>query len=168
MLYVCIKLIIMKPKFLFPHNFKKYGWFILVPSIVLGILFQFFYYELDFLNIKVFAFIGQMKGFRDVYFTITENNITDEIASIGIIIGGILVAFSREKNEDEFISMIRLESLVWATYINFGILLLAVIFIYDSHFLTVLIFNMFTILVFFIIRFNWKLYKSRRVLKDEE
>ncbi|MGB3922738.1 MAG: hypothetical protein WBL00_02275, partial [Bacteroidales bacterium] len=97
-----------------------------------------------------------------------ENNVLDEISSILLIIGALLIAFSKEKTEDEFISKIRLESLVWATYINYAILIFAIIFIYDMTFLWVLVFNMFTLLVFFLIRFNWALYKSKNQISNEE
>jgi hypothetical protein len=58
--------------------------------------------------------------------------------------------------------------LVWATYVNYGVLLLAFIFVYDLSFLWIMIFNMFTILAFFIIRFNWQLYKLHNTVSNEE
>jgi hypothetical protein len=85
-----------------------------------------------------------------------------------IILSGLVVAFSKEKLEDELISSIRLKSLVWATYVNYGVLLLAFIFVYDLSFLWIMIFNMFTILVFFIIRFNWQLRKLHNTVSNEE
>ncbi|VAW16950.1 hypothetical protein MNBD_BACTEROID05-629 [hydrothermal vent metagenome] len=97
---------------------------------------------------------------------IVNNNILNEILGISMIVGSILVAFSKEKDEDEFISKIRLESLVWATYLNYAILFLAFIFVYDLSFLWVMIFNMFTILIFFIIRFNWQIRKFRKTAES--
>jgi hypothetical protein len=35
-------------------------------------------------------------------------------------------------------------------------------------FFWVLVFNMFTLLVFFLVRFNWALYKSKNQIYDEE
>ena len=74
----------------------------------------------------------------------------------------------KEKTEDEFIAMIRLESLVWATYINYGVLILALIFVYDIPFFWVLVFNMFTTLIFFIIRYNWALNNSKKSIENEK
>jgi hypothetical protein len=85
-----------------------------------------------------------------------------------LIIGAILIAFSKEKFEDEFISKIRLESLVWAIYLNYAVLILAIIFIYDMTFFWVIVLNMFTLLFFFIFRFNWALIKSKKQIRDEE
>ena len=73
---------------------------------------------------------------------------------------------SEAEKMDEMISKIRLESLVWATYINYGILLLAMIFVYDMSFLWVMILNMFTILIFFIIRFNWQILKFKKLRRE--
>jgi len=87
---------------------------------------------------------------------------------IVLIISGLMVAFSKEKDEDEFISSIRLSSLVWATYWNYAILLVALILVYDLTFYWVMLFNMFTILVLFIVKFNWSIWRSRKLIGYEE
>lgn len=158
----------MKTNYLFPNRFKKIGWLLFIPGIILGIVYLVYQSDISLFNIKVFA-IAEEAIFSDAnFFSISENNVLDEISSILLIIGALLIAFSKEKSEDEFISKIRLESLVWATYINYAILILAIIFVYDITFLWVLVFNMFTLLVFFLIRFNWALYKSKNQISDEE
>lgn len=162
------KSIVMKTNYLFPNRFKKIGWLLFIPGIILGIIFLMSQADIDFLNVKVFSIAEQPIFGKTVFFSITENNILDEIIGLLLIIGAILIAFSKEKSEDEFISKIRLESLVWATYINYAILIITIIFIYDMIFFWVLVFNMFTVLIFFIIRFNWALYKSKNQIRDEE
>ena len=97
-----------------------------------------------------------------------NNNILNEIFGILIIISSLFVAFSKEKSEDEYISKIRLESLVWAVYFNYGILLFSILFVFDFSFLWVMIFNMFTVLLFFIIRFNWQISKLKKSANYEE
>jgi len=64
------------------------------------------------------------------------------------------------------IAAIRIRSLVWATYINYGILLLAILFVYEFSFFNVLVFNMFTLLIFFILRFNWELFRLKGNLDE--
>ncbi len=158
----------MKAKYLFSHKFKKIGWIILIPSVVLGFLVVLFNYEPDFLDFNVPALVvEELMGERE-YFGLINNNILNEIFGILIIISSILVAFSKEKIEDELISKIRLESLVWATYVNYGILIVAIIFVFDISFLWVMIFNMFTILLIFIIRFNWQVSKFKKAIGYEE
>ncbi|GAB3699375.1 hypothetical protein GCM10027592_25390 [Spirosoma flavus] len=85
-------------------------------------------------------------------------NLTDELAGIGIIMGLMLIAFSREKVEDEMISQLRLEALQWSVYVNYFILAIAMLTIYDSAFFDVMIYNMFTVLLVFIVRFRWLIF----------
>lgn len=160
----------MKKNYLFPHKYKKIGWFILVPSAIIGLLTLIYEYEPSFLDFDVPAiFINEFKLENNKkIFGMVHNNILNEILGILVIISSLFVAFSKEKVEDEFIEKIRLESLVWAVYVNYGILLLAFLFIYDFSFLWVMIFNMFTILLFFIIRFNWQISKLKKSTNYEE
>jgi hypothetical protein len=158
----------MKTNYLFPHSCKKLGWFVLIPFLVLAIAYFALKLEPEWLNVKVFAifddeFFGKFKFFHFV-----QNNIIDEIISIGILVGGFLVAFSKEKIEDEFISKIRYESLLWATYLNYTILAFSIIFMYGGIFFWVMTFNLFTILTFFIIRFNWIIYSYKKQIEDEK
>jgi hypothetical protein len=159
----------MKTHFLFPNQFKNTGWLLFVFS-VLGTLFISVFNKStdDYLNITVFSIyqdsIGEIPGF----FKFIKNSIVDEILTVGIIVGGILVGFSKTKNEDEYISKIRYESLVWATYLNYGIVIFFTLFIYGLPYLNVLFYNMFTLLLFFIIRFHYMIYKLNKSINDDE
>lgn len=158
----------MKQNYLFSNKFKKIGWFLFAPGIILGIINLIFQNDISLFNIKVFAIAEEEIFGKANFFSITENNILDEISGILIIIGAALIAFSKEKFEDEFISKIRLESLVWATYVNYIILIFAILFVYNTTFLWVLTINMFTLLIFFLIRFNCALYISKNQIIDEK
>jgi len=158
----------MKTNYLLPNRCKKIGWILFIPGIILGLLFLISQPEPSFLDLNVFQIAGEEFFGDDVFFSLKGNNILNEIISLLIIVGAIFIAFSKEKSEDEFISKIRLESLVWAIYINYVILILSIIFVYGLSFLWVLMFNMFTILFFFIIRFNWALFKSKNQIRDKE
>ena len=158
----------MKTNYLLPNQFKKIGWLLFIPGIALGIFFLINQSELEFLNVTVFSIAEQPIFENAKFFKFTENNILDELIGLLLITGAIFIAFSKERSEDEFISKLRLESLVWATYINYAILILAMVFVYDMAFFWVLVFNMFTLLIFFIIRFNWAVHKSKNQIRDEE
>ncbi len=93
----------------------------------------------------------------------SQGNFTDEILILGIIIGGCLWGFSKEKEEDEFLNHIRLSSLIWAFLINYLLIMLCTIFIYDFWYLNVMLFNLITPLVIFLIRYNYLLIKIRNV-----
>ena len=161
----------MKLNYLFPHRYKKAAWIVFVPSVIFGFCVVAFDITPDFLQGNVWAlFADPVFGSEEhkKFFSVTNNNLLDEIMGVLIIVSGLVVSFSKEKIEDELIQKIRLESLVWATYLNYGILLLAIIFVYDMSFLWVMIFNLFTIILFFIIRFNWQVSKLKKTLVYEE
>ena len=125
-------------------------------------------FEPKYLDLNVPAiFIDEIIGDKH-FIGMVNNNILNEILGILIILSSLLVAFSKEKSEDEYISKIRLESLVWAVYINYAILLISFLFIFELSFLWVMIFNMFTILLFFIIRFNWQISNLKKSARYEE
>ena len=166
----------MKTDYLLPFRFKLIGWFLLIFGVLFSIIMlslgwnPFFDSQgFDFLNLKVFALIDkEPTSVSTSFFTITNNIFIDEFIVLSIIVGTICIGFSKEKKEDELISKIRLDSLVWAVYVNYIILILATLFVYRLAFLWTLACNMFSILFFFIIKFNWMKYKSKKLLNDEE
>jgi hypothetical protein len=83
-----------------------------------------------------------------------------------VLSGLFLIAFSKEKIEDEQIVQLRLSSLRWAIYLNYGILLFSLVFTNDSkHILSL---NIWLPLLFFILRFQWVLYRLNRSAKPDE
>ncbi|MCX2745564.1 hypothetical protein OO013_16910 [Mangrovivirga sp. M17] len=159
----------MNISYLLPHRFKRIGWFVFIPSCILGFLVVALDFEPDWLDLYLPAiFIDSFSDSQERLIGIIKSNFLNEIFGVLIIVSGLFVAFSKENNEDEYISNIRLNSLVWATYVNYAVLIIAILFVYDFTFLWVMIFNMFTILIFFIIRFNWKLMKLKKSLNHEK
>jgi hypothetical protein len=92
----------------------------------------------------------------------------NNIAIIGIAIGGILATCSKEKIEDEMISHIRLNSLLVALYINYAVLIVASLLVYDLDFLQVMIYQMFTILLVFMVVFRYQVWRLQKGAGDEE
>ena len=158
----------MKTNFLFPNRLKKIGWFFLIPSSLLLMSILLSDWSQDYMQINVFTLIGNEGLDSTKYFSTVKNSVLDDILMLVFIISGLLVAFSKEKIEDEMVAKIRLDSLVWATYANYSLLILAIIFIYGAPFFTVMLINMFALLIFFIIRFHWMLYKNSKISPDEE
>ncbi|MFT5755063.1 MAG: hypothetical protein ACI924_002316 [Flavobacterium sp.] len=165
-----LKSFLMKTRFLFPNSFKTLGWILFLPSFIFTILLTIFEWKIDeYLNFSVFAVYSDdiFRESSNNFFQIVKNSLTDELLTFNLIIGGILIGFSKLKNEDEYISKIRYESLVWATYLNYGLILLFTAFIYGFSFLNVLYFNTFTLLLFFIIRFHYMIYKLNKTNQDD-
>ncbi|WP_339887075.1 hypothetical protein [uncultured Flavobacterium sp.] len=158
----------MKTRFLFPNSFKTLGWVLFVPSLLLIISSSIFNTSPDdFLTVDVFAIYQESIGEKPGFFDIITNSISDELLTIGMILGGIFIGFSKLKEEDEMISKIRYESLVWATYFNYALILFFTLFIYGMPYLNVLFYNMFTLLIFFIIRFHYTIYKLNKTNQDD-
>ena len=158
----------MKFNYLLPHYLKRVG-FVLSALGVVALMYSFLISNTpDFMDFNVYALIRQRFLSPVEFFSVVETNFLDELIAGLLILGLGLISFSREKVEDEFIAKTRLESLVWATYLNYGVLLLSVLFVYEMAFFKVMIVNMFTILIFFVIRFNWVMSKSKRQLRHEE
>lgn len=158
----------MNSNYLLPNRFKRIGWMLFIPGVVLGIFYLVFEMEPGFMELPVFAIAYETLMGKTKWFTLTENNIMDEAITFLILVGGILAAFSRQKTEDELISKIRLESLVWATYVNYAILIFTTLLVYDMTFFWALVFNMYTVLFFFLARFNWALYLLKNKENNEE
>ena len=157
----------MKSKYLIPNKYKKIGWIVLIPSAVIGLITFYSEYQPDILDFNLPALFIDSGDFpvskdKSKLFGMVQNNILNEIVGVLLIISSLVVAFSKEKLEDEYIANIRLDSLVWAVYVNYGILLLSFIFVFDFSFFRVMVFNMFTLLFFFIIRFNWQISKLKK------
>src|SRR5687768_14271635 len=101
----------MKPKYLLPHIYKKIGWVITIPFLLYAI---YSYILGDIFNLPYGAdSIG--------------NNfpLLGTIILIGLLAGLLLVSFSKERTEDEYIGRLRMESLQLAVIINYILLILA-------------------------------------------
>jgi hypothetical protein len=85
-----------------------------------------------------------------------------------VLVGLFLIAFSKEKVEDEQIVQLRLDSLRWAIYLNYAILLFSLVFTRGSDSKHILLLNIWLPLLFFILRFQWVLYKLNRSVKSDE
>jgi hypothetical protein len=119
----------MRSKLLLPNKFKWIGLALFIPFLILGILNRYKEFQLAFLTVHTD---------RSDLFNPAQN-FTDEVALSGLIIALLMIAFSREKHEDEFIYHNRLESWEWAVLINFLLLLVAIWVFYNEAFIDVMI-----------------------------
>lgn len=161
----------MKTSYLFPYRLKKASgflfWIVLV-FIVYGFLNYETIIENELFHSKVFAIADTGLTNENILLGVAENYILDEILFILLIVSGLIYAFSKEKTEDEMVSKIRLDSLVWATYFNYTVILLCYMFVYGLVFLNVMMVALFSHLLFFIIRFRWMMYKRNKISDYEE
>lgn len=126
---------------LFPYSFKKWGWLVLAVGVAFGI----------------YAMVADY-----------GSSLVNNIAIIGTISGAILATCSREKIEDEMVRQLRLNSLLVALYISYAVLIVCSLFVYGLDFLYVMIYNMFTILLIFMVVFRYRMWCLNKEMKDEE
>ena len=154
-------------KMLLPYRWKKIGWLLLIPFFVLGLLYLVWGDNFTFNFAHLHLSGNTSLGGNNWLFSLKNNDFTDEIISIGLIIGILLTAFSKEKVEDEWIARTRLDAMLWAVYVNTILLLLSIIFLYDAFFWQVMILNLFTAPLFFLLRFRYVLWQSEKENNNE-
>jgi len=144
---------------LFPHRFKIIGWFIFIPSLILGLISLSGVMKFE-ISLPVIYNSGFLNN-EDQGFLQTANiDLFPNLFGVLIIIGGILVGFSKEKIEDEYISSLRLKSVFWSLIATYSIVLILFISIFGTLFFTAMIFSMFLPLVLYVFRFNYLLLKK--------
>jgi hypothetical protein len=149
----------MENSLLIPGKYKVIGWIIFILFACLGLATLYWDYKIPGLILP----IKERGGL-----TFADYNLTNELALAGLIIGLMIIVFAREKIEDEYISLIRLKCLQWSVLISFVILFILNFVFYGGSFYIVLIYNMFTIPLIFIAKFNYSLYRLRREREEDE
>lgn len=139
-----------------------------VPFMVLSFIALFFPEHLISIDVPCISLFDQSFGGKFELFKIRISDITVSIVMIGLIISLLFVAFSKEKIEDEYVSRIRERSLVWAVVINYIIIIVGILFMYDMTFFYLLLLNLVTMLLLFIFKFNYEINQSRKALSDEK
>jgi hypothetical protein len=146
----------MLTKILLPYRYQLLGWMFILPFAAL--LFANNYFDFNFAWLEL--------EFREgALFEDSKENFTNEIGLIGVFVSLFLIAFSKEKEEDEFIQKLRLDSLLIACYVHTFILIIGTMVFYGLGYLEFMGYNMFTIQLIFIARFRWVLFREQKSLK---
>ena len=156
---------------LFPHRLKFVSGLIFYLTLpIAGYLF--FTEKLDnLLVVKVLSIFPEdtfLSGSTNSgWFTLIENAFLDEILTAILIVSGIIHVFSKEKIEDELITKIRLDSLVFSLYLNYGLLLIANFLVFGFAYFYVMSIHLFSLLVVFTISFRIRLAKHYKATPNE-
>jgi len=145
-----------------------------VPFAIMGLILMFGHEDwLPTLPCKVIALFNgpewiteKAVGPSPVVQIITDNMI-EEVIIFGLVIALALIAFSREKDEDEYVEHLRAKSLVWSLIVNMILILIATLFLYGSNFLAFTWIYLFGVPLVFAIKFEIELYRFRHP-SDEE
>jgi hypothetical protein len=137
---------------LLPYKYKYLG----VTCLTLGSILAYFVihlnYKPDLLDIPVFAIYSSY--INKVIFGITQTNIADELAIILLLAGIILLGITRRKNEQDYYQTLRIKALVISVFTNLALMILATLTIFGLGYLTFLVINLFTQVIFYLIFFE--------------
>ena len=162
----------MKKTILFPKNYRKLGLMMIVLSLILWIS-DLIFGGLSFLeNIRVLAVFDSGVPFdqtrdQNTFDQIIQDDYRYEVISVLLLLGLLFFGFSKRESEDELIQKIRLESLLWATYVHFFLFILLTLFTFGIFYLNILLLSIFMILLIYIIRFEYKLFQLKKSLDEE-
>lgn len=149
-------------KLFLPNKLRIYGWVILLFGIILGVSRFYFGVKPEFLNIKVFAVYS--KYFETNYFKVIENHVSEELIALLLLVGLFIISFTKEKIENDSVSAIRYKSLIFTFYINTVLIALSFLFVYGFGFINILVINVFSPFIIYIILSRYFLSK---ILKPE-
>ena len=152
-------------QFLLANKWKKLGWILFIPGFIGAIMMLFFTLPFE-LNLNVYSIFNE--DAENGFSMFIKNDFRDEIIAMLLSIGGILIAFSAEKEENELVQSIRLNAFKWAFL--FGLIIIAVTtpFIFEFAYLHVMIFNLYIPLIIYILKFNLTLYKVKKQYHETE
>jgi len=142
---------IMKTRFLFPYWCRYLGYALVLAHIPVMLLRKMIGFDIP--------------GNRIDNGLLSPHHLFFMTTTLLMAVGLFLAAFSKEKIEDEQISQLRLDSLQWAIYVNYILLIVSLILTSDTE--HILFLNLLIPLVFFIIRFQWKIFQNNRLLKRD-
>jgi len=159
----------MKTTYLFPAWAKYLGAILAVPGFILGYLVVYQNYSIPGLELRLRN--------KSTLFLSSAENFTDEMALTLVIVGLLLMAFSRTKKEDELTAKIRLNSLYWAILTNYILYACFILLVFVGNLLKspplnklidsftnnleYTVYNFFVPLVIFIGRFYFLLYRNK-------
>jgi hypothetical protein len=146
--------------FLLPRNFRFVGIFFLLTGVVAGVARFYFGFKPKFLTIDFFALYSYYLD--EKFMQTVSNNFGEEITGFLVITGLFMIAFAREKTENEQIGIIRLRAFFYSFYLNFIFLLAALLFTFGFAFIYMLMFNMGFGLLAYIVAFQTMLFLYHR------
>jgi hypothetical protein len=141
-----------------PHRNKITGYILISAGLILAVL----YFTVDFrFEVPVFAVFSSYVETR--FFTFFKTNFADELILITLIAGLLIVSFSREREESELLRETRLKAIVYAVLINSFFLILSLLFVFGGGFMGILVGNIYSPFIFYLIIFN---HLRRKKAKD--
>lgn len=151
--------------YLLPARFKVIGWILAIPS-ALGLVCYLFSNPWDAAPPAPFRFFHAL--WARVLDLFAGGSVVAAVGMVLLMIGLLFIAFSKEKIEDEYITKLRGDSLIWAVIANAVLMAVLSVLIYGGWFLYVAFFNLYTVLILFIVKFHFALNRFSKESGYEE
>lgn len=133
----------MKTPFLLPNKCKKLGKAIFVISAILG-----------------FYILFIEKSYADGFLIFDSwQAVKNNIAIIGSLLGLALVAFSKERVEDELVMWLRADAMIKALWLSCVLVFLCALFLYGGNYFYYLSVAQYIVLLLYIFIFRYNMYK---------
>jgi uncharacterized membrane protein len=149
----------MRANYLFPFSSRYFGIGLILIHIPIKLLWDHYYPN---------GYDEHMSSADSTDFLFSAPHLFFIGTTLMVLVGLFLIAFSRERVEDEQITQLRLDSLRWAIYLNYAILLFSLIFTRGSESDHILMLNIWLPLLFFILRFQWVIYRLNRSARSND
>lgn len=138
--------------YLLPRSFRVLGYLFTFAGMILGIMRYYFGIKPDLFDQKVFALYSVYLKTKTL--KIESNQLIEEIAGLLLIVGLVMIAFAREKNENDQVNLIRLKSFFISIYLNTLFLIVSLFFTFGLAFIYMMILNLASQLLIYIIVFR--------------
>lgn len=137
----------------------------MIPSALLC-AYYLFYAEYELMPCRIFSIVS-FDIFSPVqWFKPIETDGMRQIAIVTFMVSLLLIAFSREKEEDEYIEFLRSQSMRWSILTSSVITIIATLFVYNMAYLYFVFINIYLILILFIIKYRIKLHHFKKSAND--
>ncbi len=126
------------------YRWKFAGWFLILAGTILATRYIWFDFRFSIPVFAVFSWFLEKK-----FLAIFPTNFSDETVLIFLVAGFFLVVFSKSKNFKN--SKTKATALWRALFVNTVIMLFSILFIYGQGFVFMLIFNLISIFIIYLI-----------------
>lgn len=158
-------------RMLLPRGFKVAGLCLLAAGVVLGILYCVIpdSISISMNDIRDLFGANRIESKADFFGHFTyDSDLMMTIIGLLMVVGGVFVGFSRNREDDEFIEQIRYESLLLSIYLNSIALVVCLLFVWGLSFITVMFCSLFSVLCIFIICFYIRVLINKKAVRNEE
>lgn len=163
-----------KTKILLPNCCLPVGVVLLALGVVLGFMFTMFDISVSWnmicqtlgLTNVAGSTASQAEGSLELSAFGSDSDLMFTTSGILFVIGSMMTGFSRLKDEDEYMTTLRLRSLVASLYLYATSMVITLICCWGVQFLVVVVYESFAMFAFYLLSFYWQVFSVRRKLRS--